>query len=142
MLDTIDRRLLAVLQECNRASLDSLAETVGSSRSAVGRRLRCLRGGGIIRREIAVLDFRRLGPLETFVIRMDVRRENGPKAVAFFSFMNELPQVQQCYLTTGSTNCVLIVVVQDSIEFEEFIGSTSSTTPSSGSSRPRSSRET
>lgn len=121
MLDTIDRKLLAVLQECNRASLENLAKTVGSSRSAVARRLRRLRDGGVIRGEIAVLDGRRLGPLETYVVRLTVRREIGQLASAFFARMNELPQVQQCYVTTGSTNCFLIVVVRDPIELEDFV---------------------
>lgn len=120
MLDKIDKKLLVVLQECNRASLDSLAGKVGSSRSAVARRLRRLRIGGIIHRDIAVVDQRRLGPSETFVVRLDVRRQNGAMVSSFLASMNELPQVQQCYLTTGSINCVLIVVVRDSAEFERF----------------------
>ena len=121
MLDPIDRKLLALLQECNRASLHSLAETVGSSRSAVGRRLRRLRVGGIIRSDIAVLDQHRIGSLEIYLVRMDVRRENRQMASAFCTLMNELPEVQQCYLTTGSINCVLIVVVRDSTELEKFV---------------------
>lgn len=121
MLDAIDRKLLAALQECNRASLESLAETVGSSRSAVGRRLRRLRLDRVIRREIAIVDQRRVGPLETFIIHTEVHRGNGSMASAFLAGVRELPEVQQCYLTTGTINCVLIVVVRDSSAIETFV---------------------
>lgn len=121
MLDSLDRKLLTLLQKDNRASLGDLARIVGSSRSAVARRLRRLRAEGVIRSDVAVVDRQRLGSLETFVIQMEVRRESGRMASDFTAQMLELPEVQQCYLTTGTTNCVLIVLVWGSAQLEEFV---------------------
>ena len=35
--------------------------------------------------------------------------------------MEALPEVQQCYLTTGRRNCVIITLLRDANHLEEFV---------------------
>ena len=120
MPDRLDRKLLTLLQSSNRMPLDWLAEEVGSSKSAVQRRLERFRRRGIIKADIAVLDPCRLDGLQTFLIRLDVRDEKANLLAAFKAMVQGLPEVQQCYLTTGRRNCVLIAMLPDEAALERF----------------------
>ena len=120
-LDLIDRRLLSLLQQDNRMSLDELAEAVYSSKSAVQRRICRLRHDGIIRNDVAVLEPGLIEPLERFVVCLNVREERGDLLRTSCENVGALPSVQQCYLTTGDANCVLVVLLPNGQALRGFI---------------------
>ena len=120
-MNALDRNLLGLLQVDNQLSLDELAEHAGSSRSVVHRRLRDLRGGGYIRADVSILDPNVVGDLQTFVLQLSVRQENSKLLDTFIDSVSELPQVQQCYLTTGSANCVVVLLLEDAEALDRFV---------------------
>lgn len=112
-LDLIDRRLLSLLQRDNTLSLSVLATEVYSSRSAVQRRLRRLRQDGVIRAEVAIVDPELVPGLQTFVLSLEVREERWELLSRFSRKVDGMPEVQQCYLTTGDSNCVIVALLPD-----------------------------
>ena len=60
-LTPLDRRLLAELQRDARTPVAALVERCGASRASVQRRLKALREGGTIAREVAIVDRAALG---------------------------------------------------------------------------------
>ena len=74
-LDRFDRQLLRLVQEDSARTTAQLAARVALSPSAIQRRLRRLREAGVIAREIAVVDPRRVGPSTTFLASVQVESE-------------------------------------------------------------------
>ena len=73
-LDTVDRRMLAILQTEGRISNAALAERLHLSPSPCLRRLRALEHDGVISSYRAVLDRAELGPRPDRVRRAEGRR--------------------------------------------------------------------
>ena len=120
-LDLIDRRLLSLLQRNSRLSIEQLAHDVGSSRSAVQRRLDRLRKKGVVQQDVSILNRAAIDRFETFLVHLAIRRERLDLFDGFMDLMRSLPEVQQCYVTTGGLNCVAIVLVPDTEALESFL---------------------
>ncbi|EPM67223.1 AsnC family transcriptional regulator, partial [Pseudomonas syringae pv. theae ICMP 3923] len=60
-LDVYDRKILALLQEDASLSSAQIAEQVGLSQSPCWRRIQRLKDEGVIRRQVALLDRKKIG---------------------------------------------------------------------------------
>jgi Lrp/AsnC family transcriptional regulator, leucine-responsive regulatory protein len=120
-LDTIDRKILALLQRDGRMSMADLAGEVGLSPSPCARRVALLEDAGIIERTVAVVNQRAVGlPVSVFVsIKLISQREEAlndfARAIAYW------PEVLECYLMTGPRDYLLRVVVEDLGSYERFL---------------------
>jgi DNA-binding Lrp family transcriptional regulator len=113
-MDRIDRRILALYQNDTRRIAASIGSEVGLSAAAVQRRIKRLRDSGAIRAEIAVLDSRAIGVPVTCIVLLTMVARPGPiKHLARFKRdMMRLPEIQQCYHVTGTSDIVLIVTAR------------------------------
>ena len=119
-LDAIDRQLLTVLQRDARVPLDALAERVDASVATVQRRLKRLREGGAIVREVAIVDPPALGRSMTFLVMVELERERAHDLDAFRRALRDEPLVQQAYYVTGETDFALVCLAHDMAEFEDL----------------------
>lgn len=110
--DSIDHRLLRLLQEDAGRTLRELGEEVGLSPSAVHRRLRGYRAAGVIAREVAVLDPTALGPTALAVVLVTLDRESAEHHAAFRARMRAEPRVQQCYDLAGPWDYAAVLVTE------------------------------
>jgi DNA-binding Lrp family transcriptional regulator len=117
-LDPIDRRLLDLLQEDARRSLETLAAEVSLSAPAVQRRIRRLREAGVITGDAVLVDPAAVGLPMTFVVIVELERERADQVDAFRRKAAREPQVQQCYYVTGEGDFVLIALARDMDDFE------------------------
>ncbi len=120
LLDAADRILLAKIQEDATLGLDELGHACGLSLASVQRRLKRLRDAKVIEREIALLDPKALGQDMTFIIMVEMEREQLDQLDAFRRMARAEPQVQQCYYVTGEADFILICTAQDMADFEEL----------------------
>ncbi|AMY12932.1 Leucine-responsive regulatory protein [Luteitalea pratensis] len=104
-LDTIELRLLGMLQDYARVSQADMARTVGLAPSAVLERLRKLEARGVIRGFAAVLDPRAvdLGQLAFVAVRVSGSGEQEENAGARLAAVPEVLEVhhvagEDCYL--------------------------------------------
>jgi DNA-binding Lrp family transcriptional regulator len=113
-MDRIDRRILAVYQENTRRIAASIGSEVGLSAAAVQRRIKRLRACGAIRAEIALLDPRAVGVPVTCIVLLTMVARAGPAAhlARFKRDMAKLPEIQQCYQVTGTSDMVIIVTAR------------------------------
>ncbi|MEM9837694.1 MAG: Lrp/AsnC family transcriptional regulator [Pseudomonadota bacterium] len=118
--DQHDERLLELLQEDARAPLDSLAHDVGLSVASVGRRLTRLRKEGVITKEVAIVDPAKVGRAMTFIVAVELIRENASELMTFRQTLQSEPLVQQFYYVTGEADFILIVRAANMTEFEEL----------------------
>ena len=120
-LDSIDRKILGLLQEDGRKTIAELAEQVGLSPSPCLRRVRILEEAGVVSRYVAVLDQQSVGlPVSVFIsIKLESQREEALDR--FAKAIQRWPEVLECYLMTGPRDYLLRVVVADLGAYERFL---------------------
>ncbi|HEV7275292.1 MAG TPA: Lrp/AsnC family transcriptional regulator [Devosiaceae bacterium] len=119
-IDGIDRRLLRVLQQDSRRSVQQLGEVVGLSASACHRRLKALEEAGLVRGYQAVLDAERLGFSMQFFIEVGLASQSEPALDAFEAAVKEIPEVLECHLMAGQSDYILRVICRDHEDFERL----------------------
>lgn len=117
-LDDADLTILRILQDDCRIGLEYLAQECNLSVPSVQRRLKRLRDGKLIKKEVAVLDPSRFDYKMTFIVLVELDRESLQQLDVFRKRANAEPQVQQCYYVTGEADFVLICTAQDMQDFE------------------------
>src|SRR5205814_8765276 len=101
-LDPIDRKILALLQNDSRLTMQELAEQVGLSVSPCHRRVKLLEERGVISRYMALVDQKSLGlPVSVFIsIKLDRQKEADLNR--FAKAITGWEEVLECYLMTGN----------------------------------------
>lgn len=121
VLDDIDRRILAALQQDGRMTTQELADRVGLSASPCARRVRLLEEAGIIKGYVAVLDQARVGlPISVFA-SVKLERQREEELDRFSDAVTRWPEVADCYLMTGQRDYLLRIVVPDLESYERFL---------------------
>lgn len=116
-LDTMDRRLLAVLQKRGRISNADLAEAVNLSPSACHRRVQRLETDGYIKGYVALLDPRRMGVPTTVFVEITLTTQADDVLDAFETAIARIPDVLECHLTAGTADYLLKLAVEDTEDF-------------------------
>lgn len=121
-LDDTDRRLLALLQEDDRAALAALSKTLGVPASTVNDRIKRLVRRGIIAGFHARISSDALGlNLLAFVL---VAWSNPKVEPAFLKRIKAAPAVLECHHITGAWNYLLKVRVATTRDLEKFLADT------------------
>ena len=120
-LDSIDRRILAALQEDARISNVDLAERVGISPSPCWRRVRALETEGVIARHVTLVDPAAVGLPVSVFIQVTLERQIEQALEEFEQTILARPEVMECYLMTGDSDYLLRVVVADLAAYERFL---------------------
>ncbi len=119
-LDSQDLKILSILQVDIKVSTERLSEQVGLSSASIQRRLKRLRDNKVISSEVAVVSPKAVGQAMTFLISVELRRDNVNCFNIFKSKIKKSSRVQQCYYVTGEADFILIVTAKDMEDFDEF----------------------
>ena len=106
-LDGFDLKLLAVLQDDARASVQDLADRVGLSASQCSRRRIRLEQIGVIAGYHAHLDPDRLGFGVIAFVHVTLARHSPDNARLFRELVRRTAEVQQAYAVTGDADYIL-----------------------------------
>ncbi len=126
-LDTIDRRLLAELQDDGRMTNVELANRVGLTAPPCLRRVRALEELGVIRGYHADLDPAKLGFSITVFAMVSLRSQAEGDLREFEAAMADLPEVREVHMLNGEIDFIIKIVSEDLQRFQEFL--TSKLTP-------------
>ena len=118
MIDSIDRRLLAHLQEDASLSISDLADRVGLSKNPCWRRIRRLEEDGFVRRRVALLDPERLNCGLTAFIAVRTDKHNPKWSETFSKAIADIPEIVGAFRMTGDTDYLLHAVVPDMKAFD------------------------
>lgn len=110
-LDTLDRKILAVLQEDGSVSLADLARKVGLSTSPCWRRVQRLEERGVIRKRVALLEPTKLDLAVTVFILVRTSQHRIDWFESFYTLVTNMPEVVEFYRVTGSTDYLIKVMV-------------------------------
>lgn len=117
-LDRFDRQLLTLVQQDAGQTAERLAEQVSLSPSAIQRRLRRLREEGVIVREIAVVDPRKIGRPVHFVVSVQVEHERSGMMGQLRQWLAAQEHIQQVFYVTGEADFILIVTAPDTETYD------------------------
>ena len=115
--DTIDRRILQILQKRGRISNAELSEVANLSPSACHRRVQRLEKLGVIRDSVALLDPRKLGRPTTVFVEITLSGQADEVLDAFEKAVAQIPDVLECHLMAGAADYLLKVVAADTEDF-------------------------
>lgn len=120
-LDAIDRKILGLLQNDCRMTIQDIANKVGLSPSPCHRRIRLLEERGVISHYIALVDQKAAGlPVSVFV-SIKLERQKEADLARFAKAISSWSEVLECYLMTGPRDYLLRVVVADLAAYEQFL---------------------
>jgi DNA-binding Lrp family transcriptional regulator len=112
-LDAIDLQILAQLQRDASLSNQDLAAAVHTSAPTCLRRIKRLQSGGVIEREVAILNpdllARSLGHGLCAIVEITLDRQNAEELDRFEHKVAQDSAVQQCYRVSPGPDFVLVV---------------------------------
>ena len=118
--DRLDAQTLNILQHNARITAEAMSHQVGLSPDACRKRMARLRGSGIIKAEIAVLDPTSVGRELTLIVEVTLQNELKADLDRFKTAMQTAPEVMQCYYVTGNADFILILSARDMADFKAF----------------------
>jgi DNA-binding Lrp family transcriptional regulator len=120
-LDSFDRQLLNLLQEDAGLTADKLAESVALSPSAIQRRIKRLRSQGVILRDIAVADHRKIGNPTFFIVALEVERERPELLAQLRKWLAAQAHIQQVFYVTGEADFILVITAPDTETYDALM---------------------
>lgn len=119
LLDDTGWRLLEELQQNARLSYSELGQRVGLSSPAVAERIHRMEDAGIICGYHAQVNVAKIGYPITAVIRMG--SAPGERCTRPIAYVQEMPEVLECYRVTGSDALVMKVMAASVEHLEALI---------------------
>ncbi|RKQ69535.1 AsnC family transcriptional regulator [Litorimonas taeanensis] len=120
MIDSIDRKILGILQQNCRLPIADIGDKVGLSASACHRRIGILEKNGIIERYAARLNGEKLGFNMTFYVEVTLEGQSEAILSAFEKAAVARAEVLECHLMTGSADYLIKVAAPDTKDYERL----------------------
>ncbi len=117
-IDSLNWKILRLLQENARESFANIGRTVGLTAPAVAERVKKMEDMGIIMGYRALVSHAVTGHQLKAIITL---RAFMGKLKPFLALVKELDEVVNCYRITGNENIVMEVVLKDQFHLERFI---------------------
>lgn len=120
-LDRFDRQLLNLVQQDAGQTAEQLAEQVALSPSAIQRRLRRLREQGVIVRDAALVDPRKVGRPTFFIVSLQIERERPELLSQLRTWLAAQEHIQQAFYVTGEADFVLVITAPDTETYDALM---------------------
>jgi Lrp/AsnC family transcriptional regulator len=112
-MDSIDKRILKLLQEDASLPLSELSERVGLSQTPCWRRIQKLKESGVIRKQVSLLDPARINLGVTVFVSVRTSEHTPQWLERFAKGVADIPEVMEVYRMSGDVDYLLRVVVPD-----------------------------
>jgi Lrp/AsnC family transcriptional regulator len=111
--NTVDFRILALLQENADRSLSEIAAAVNLSQNACWRRIRRLEEDGVIKKRVALLDPAKLGVGTTVFVTVRAGEHSETWLERFTAAVRKIPEIMEFYRMAGDIDYLLKIQVAD-----------------------------
>jgi Lrp/AsnC family transcriptional regulator len=123
-LDTIDLKILNLMQQDASLSTAELAERVGLSQSPCWRRIQRMREEGYIKSQVVIVDRLKLGYHMQMFAQVKMTRLSESERADFVRQIQTIPEILECYTVFGEMDVMLKIIAPDVMWYQEFIFST------------------
>jgi Lrp/AsnC family transcriptional regulator, leucine-responsive regulatory protein len=120
-MDALDRKILKVLQQDARASLQQIGHAVGLSTSPCWERIRKLEQAGVIEGYTLRLNAQALGLNDTVLVQVTLDSHSDNTLEKFGETLASIPEVIEAYLVSGEYDYLLRVAVKDTRDYERLL---------------------
>ena len=120
-LDQTDLQILKTLQRNSKLTTKELADAVHLTPTPVSERQKRLERQGYIKKYVAVLDPEKLGLGLLVFCKVKLKQINHEIADAFTRRIMRIPEVTECYNTSGAYDYLLKVRARDMKQYQEFV---------------------
>jgi len=128
-MDSIDRKILAVVQEDASLSVAEIGQRVGLSSTPCWKRLQRLEADGVITRRVALIDPERIGLGITVFVSVETGDHSQDWLQRFADVVGAMPEVMEFYRMAGDVDYMLRVVVPDIAGYDAFYKKLIATVP-------------
>lgn len=120
-MDSIDRKLLNLLQEDSKQTTKELANSLNLSVTAVYERIRKLEKNKIIKKYVALIDYEKVN--RDFVVLCHVKLFQHKKEylMQFEKEVMQLTEVMDCFHVSGDYDYILKIAVSNIKEYRQFV---------------------
>jgi len=120
-LDTIDKKLLDLLQNDSKQTNKALANKLNLSVTAVYERVKKLENLGVISKYVALLTKEKADMAFVAFCHIKLTQHTQNNIVEFENAVNNLNEVLECFHISGDYDYLLKVIVKDMEAFREFM---------------------
>lgn len=120
-LDSIDWKLLEILQQNGKLTTKEIAQQVHLSPTPVYERIKRLEKEGVIRKYIALVEAEKVGKGLTVFCNVTLREHTKEIGNQFVKEIMSLKQVTECYNISGDYDFMLKVIVNDMKHYQDFV---------------------
>lgn len=120
-LDETDRIILKLLQEDARMTIKEIAASLGLSTTPIFERIKRLERQGVIERYVALLDPIKLGKKLRAFIHISILDHSKQAVDEFVRQVETYPEVMECHHVTGDSDFLLIIVLADIAQYNQFV---------------------
>lgn len=118
-MDTIDKKIISILQKNARTPLKQIASEVFLTSPAVSSRIERLEKQGILKGYCAVVDPLKLDYHIKAYINLEISPAQKPEV---YPFLQSHPNVLECDCVTGNYSVLVKVAFPSTMELDVFIG--------------------
>jgi Lrp/AsnC family leucine-responsive transcriptional regulator len=120
-LDETDLLILKTLQKNAKLTTKELADIVHLTPTPVFERQKRLERKGYIKKYVALLDPEKLGMGLLVFCKVKLKQINHEIADAFVRRIQRIPEVTECYNTSGTYDYLIKVHARDMKQYQEFV---------------------
>lgn len=119
-LDTIDRKILTVLQEDASLSVAEIGDRVGLSSTPCWKRIQRLEADGVVLRRVALVDQNKIGLGLSVFVSVESADHSDAWLKRFADAVSAMPEVMEFYRMAGDVDYMLRVVIPDMQSYDVF----------------------
>jgi Lrp/AsnC family transcriptional regulator len=119
-MDSIDRKILGILQEDASVSIGDIARQVNLSQTPCWRRIQKLAETGIITKRVALVDPDAIGLGLTVFVEIESGDHSREWLDRFTAAITEMPEVMEIYRMAGDVDYLLRITVPNMAAVDTF----------------------
>lgn len=119
-MDSIDLKILALLQDDASLSTNDIADRVGLSKTPCWRRIQVLEQNGVIQQRVALLNREKLNQEMDVFVTIRTNQHNASWFKKFSAVVTSCPEVVEFYRMSGDIDYLMRVVVKDMKAYDRF----------------------
>jgi Lrp/AsnC family transcriptional regulator len=119
-MDSIDRKILGILQEDASVSIGDIAKQVNLSQTPCWRRIQKLAETGIITKRVALVDPDAIGLGLTVFVEIESGDHSREWLDRFTAAITEMPEVMEIYRMAGDVDYLLRITVPNMAAVDTF----------------------
>ena len=120
-LDSIDIKILEILQQDGRITTKALAEQLNLTTTPVFERVKRLERDGVIDKYVALLNEKKIDKKLIVFVSLSLKSHTRSYLESFVKAMEGFDEVQECYHIAGNFDYMIKIIIKDMEAYERFL---------------------